>query len=214
MRATLLPLLLLIAPAFLLWTVGCRKVAEAPTAESRPDQTEQSPYCLVFDVVPSTPAAENRNSTVWNASYSAEGKVARFRIELATQHAPSSDKDFPDIKFGSGRFIAEPGSDAAVLLRDLKRVLEAKTMPTNVKRVSSLPFEFAILGEHQSHVHGGGFSSEPKGDWIAMKVFVGPAGDEEGEVFLNLNPALRKGEFSIKDADYGDIVLRELAKVL
>ena len=36
----------------------------------------------------------------------------------------------------------------------------------------------------------------------------------EGEVFLNLNPATNNAEFSIKDADYGDIVLAELAKVL
>jgi len=39
-------------------------------------------------------------------------------------------------------------------------------------------------------------------------------GDGSSEVFLNLNPALGKGEFSIKDPEYGDGVLQELAKVL
>jgi len=33
-------------------------------------------------------------------------------------------------------------------------------------------------------------------------------------VFFNLNPVLGKGQFSIKDADYGDIVLRQLSSVL
>ena len=46
-----------------------------------------------------------------------------------------------------------------------------------------------------------------------MKIFIGE-GEEEGEVFLNLNPVIKKGQFSIKDAEYGDIVLRQLARVL
>jgi hypothetical protein len=46
-----------------------------------------------------------------------------------------------------------------------------------------------------------------------IKLFFGE-GDGESEVFLNLNPTLRQGQFSIKDSDYGDAVLAELAKVL
>ena len=38
--------------------------------------------------------------------------------------------------------------------------------------------------------------------------------DDEAVVFLNLNPVLGKGKFSIKDSEYGDYLLRELAKVL
>ena len=44
-----------------------------------------------------------------------------------------------------------------------------------------------------------------------MKIFFG---DDEAEVFLNANPVSGKAEFSIKDPDYGDQVLAELAKVL
>jgi hypothetical protein len=40
------------------------------------------------------------------------------------------------------------------------------------------------------------------------------SGAGSSEVYLNLNPVLGKGEFSIKDPDYGDGVLLELAKVL
>jgi len=46
-----------------------------------------------------------------------------------------------------------------------------------------------------------------------MKIFIGE-GDQKGEVFLNLNPVLGKGQFSIKDPDYGDTVLGQLASVL
>jgi hypothetical protein len=40
----------------------------------------------------------------------------------------------------------------------------------------------------------------------------GPA--REAEVFLNLDPVDRMGEFSWKDPDYGDAVMTELGKVL
>ena len=33
-------------------------------------------------------------------------------------------------------------------------------------------------------------------------------------MFLNLNPKIRKGQVSMKDPDYGDLVLGQLAKVL
>lgn len=55
-----------------------------------------------------------------------------------------------------------------------------------------------------------GFTSEPPGDWIATKVFVA---DSEGEFFLNLNSKGGSGEISIKDPEYGNVVLRELSRV-
>jgi hypothetical protein len=48
---------------------------------------------------------------------------------------------------------------------------------------------------------------------LLVKIFL-PKGGDDGEVFLNFNAVLGKGEFSIKDSDYGDYLLRELAKVL
>ncbi len=45
-----------------------------------------------------------------------------------------------------------------------------------------------------------------------MKIFIGE--NDEGQVFLNINPDLRKGEFSIKDSEYGNFVLAQLARVL
>ena len=109
--------------------------------------------------------------------------------------------------------MAEPGSDASVLLADLKKALEAKALPTKVRRSSTLPFTYAVLGENYSQGSGGGFTANPPGNWMAMKIFLGD-GDEEAEVFLNLNPTIKKGQFSIKDPDYGDGLLKYLARVL
>jgi hypothetical protein len=102
-----------------------------------------------------------------------------------------------------------------VLLADLKRTLEAKHLPAHVHRSSNLPFTFAILGENQSQAADGGFNEKPRGNWTAMKIFIGfGAGNDYGEVFLNLNQVSQKAQFSEKDQDYGDYVLTKLATVL
>jgi hypothetical protein len=114
---------------------------------------------------------------------------------------------------GQGKFIAETGSNPTVLLDDLRISLEAKSAPTNVKRVSELPFEYVRFGERLSRTAKGGLAEAPSGTWTAMKLFIGQ-GEDEGEVFFNINPDTGHGEFSIKDAEYGDIVLAQLATVL
>jgi hypothetical protein len=119
------------------------------------------------------------------------------------------------MKFGKGAITAVPGSDASILLADLKKALEAKQMPTRMKRANRLPFTYAILGESQSRDSGGGFFDKPAGNWTAMKIFIeSDSGDDEGEVFLNFNTVAGKAEFSEKDPDYGDLVLAKLATVL
>lgn len=100
-----------------------------------------------------------------------------------------------------------------MLLVDLKKALQAKTPPAKVKRSTSLPFTYAILGENETRSPDGGFNDKPAGNWTAMKIFI--EGDsDQGEVFLNFNSQLKKAEFSIKDPDYGDLVLAKLATVL
>jgi len=114
---------------------------------------------------------------------------------------------------GEGRFLAEPGSDATALLADLQKALGAKAIPSKIQRVKVLPFTFVNLGDNLSQAPGGGFNANPHGDWTAIKIFIGE-GEQEAEVFVNFNPAIGKGQFSIKDADYGDIVLKQLATIL
>jgi hypothetical protein len=69
------------------------------------------------------------------------------------------------------------------------------------------------LGEKLSREKDGSQSPDPPGDWTSMKIFL-PKGGDDGEFFLDVNPVLGKAEFSVKDSDYADYVLRELAKVL
>jgi hypothetical protein len=121
-------------------------------------------------------------------------------------------KDF-SVQSGKGRLVSVPGSDASVFLRDLKIALYARKLPSTNRRALSLPFSFAMFGENLSRSSGGGFSGKPVGGWTAIKLTFEDR-DREGEVFLNLNPSLKKGEFSMKDPDFGDFVLEELAKVL
>ena len=149
---------------------------------------------------------EHANTTLYHAFYRTEGNVARFDFELNTK-PPSAD----GLEFG--RFIAVPGSDSSVLLRNLKRTLQAKKLPSNTQRASELPFAFIVLGNDLSHGIDGGMSPDPRGHWTAMKLFIGHETDDS-EVFLNFNATLHKGEFSIKDAEYGDTLLRYLAGVL
>ena len=146
---------------------------------------------------------------IWLARYEANGKTARFQIKLALK-PPEGNIPFA---ITDGTLYREPGSDSTVLLRDLAKALEAKAVPKMPVKQEKLPFHAAILGQDQSRGEGdrGGFSAQPKGTWITTKLFLA---DGEGEVYLNLDPAGGVGEFSIKDSDYGDIVLKELAKVL
>jgi hypothetical protein len=164
-----------------------------------------------FDI---SPVPDSRSPYEWLAIYNSRGKTAKFRIILESgKSLGDPDPQGLDIQSGTGKFVAVPGSDSSVLLVDLKKALQAKVLPNQVKRVASLPFEFASFGKKQSRISDGGFTGKPPGNWTPMKIFLGE-GDQESEVFLNLNPVLGKGEFSIKDEDYGNGVVAALAGVL
>jgi len=202
-------LVVVLTSVLLLATSGCnqtRSGGDGRVAEAYLPDSASVP----FNVEP----VERVDGLQMKATYTSQGKVARFIIELGRGKvsAASDARDFP-IKTGEGRFISEQGSDASVLLVDLQKALEAKKLPKLVPRSISLPFTFAILGERQSQAPGGGFNDKPSGNWTAMKIFIGQ-GKQEAEVFLNFNLATRKGQFSMKDPDYGDLLLGELAKVL
>jgi len=191
--------------AALLVSLACSpKSISPPGGAAKPyDDGEGS---VQFDI---RPLESKAGAAQWAATYSAGGKTAKFRIELGPSE-PAKDTTLP-LSYGKGHFVGEPGSDASVFLADLKKAFEAKTIPTKVEKVASLPFEFVILGKERLRPSDGGFSANPGGEWVHMKIFLA---NDEGEVFLNLNPSSNKGEFSIKDVDYGDVVVAELAKVL
>jgi hypothetical protein len=87
--------------------------------------------------------------------------------------------------------------------------LEAKQIP-KAKPMDRLEFGVAMLGTDLRRDAGGGFSGKG-GGWTATKLFLG---EGDVEVYLNFNPKSGEAEFSIKDADYGEDVLRALASVM
>ncbi|HEY6970516.1 MAG TPA: hypothetical protein VJA94_15015 [Candidatus Angelobacter sp.] len=165
---------------------------------------------VMFDMHPSKSTSTPPDARLYDCTYEKAGKIARFRLEFK-QTGPL-EGDIP-VARGEGRFLAVAGSDNTVLLQDLKKALDAQHLPGRSPRTAGLAFDAVVLGEKQSRDSSGGYSSNPAGDWILIKLFF-PKGDDEAEVFLNLNPVLGKGEFSIKDSDYGDYLLKEFAKVL
>ena len=183
---------------------GCEKQEAQPVAE--PQVPAVGAGWLMFSLR-AADATSSDSTRRYQAAYVAEGKTARFEIELAAAR-PSGQLPFA---FTKGKFIAMPNSDASNMLIALKKTLEAKTIPSNSERVAELPFRAVVLGEHVSHSSNGGFAVKPPGNWTCIKLFLG---DGAAEVFLDLNPVLGKGEFYIKDPEYGDAVLQELSKVL
>lgn len=196
-----LVMILLVVAALL---AGCEKQQEQPIAEPQVPAVGDS--WLMFSLRPADGPASG-NVKRYQAAYVAEGKTARFDIEL-TMARPSGQLP---VAFTKGKFIAVANSDASSLLLALQKTLQTKSVPSNPVRVAELPFNAAILGDHVSHSPNGGFAVKPPGNWTTIKLFLG---DGSSEVYLNLNPVLGKGEFAIKDQDYGDGVLQELAKVL
>jgi hypothetical protein len=191
--------------AALLVSLACSpKSSTTPGGAAKPYNDAEG--SVQFDI---QPLESKDGAAQWAATYSAGGKTAKFRVELGAT-TPAKETGFP-MSFGKGRFLSEPGSDASIFLFDLKKALEARTIPTKVGKVASLPFEFVILGKEQLRSSDSSFSGNPAGEWVHTKIFLA---NDEGEVFLNLNPTSNKGEFSIKDVDYGDVVIAELAKVL
>jgi len=203
----------LIAPflaVILLFMSGCTRPASKPKGRTAEPYVSAS-GSVGFDISPT----ESKDGSVrLRATYQSPGKLAKFVIEFGpTRNVDYKDSnDFP-IGTGKGRFVAEPGSDASALLSDLQKALEAKTIPANVHRAQELPFTFANIGDNLSQAPDGGFNANPPGGWTAIKIFIGE-GEQESEVFVNFNKAIGKGQFSIKDADYGDLVLKQLATVL
>ena len=141
------------------------------------------------------------------AAYTDEGRSAKFRIELGP--ATALEDKIGSISVGRGELLPETNSDPLPFLQSLKTALQAKHLPTKIVQADALPFDYMILGENQSRSPDDSFRDTPKGDWTTMKISLG-----KGEVFLNLNPAAHKAEFSVKDPASGDLVLAELAKIL
>ena len=205
-----------IACAVFLGLIGCRKQSPpsdktAPSnARIAPHMQEGVPSAVQFDLKPISVLPSSPGTQLFDCTFTSRGQTAQFQLEF--KQGPASGDGFR-MAAAEGRFISMPDSINTVLLEELRKALDAKHMPSNVQRESELAFRAVVLGQKQSRSPDGGYSNNPPGDWVLVELFL-PRDGDDGEVFLNFNPVLGKAEFSIKDSDYGDYVLGELAKVL
>lgn len=86
----------------------------------------------------------------------------------------------------------DPGMTNVDVLSDLLKAFDARLMRS-----------FAVSSRLNQVANDDEACSVPIGE-----------GEQEAEVFLNINVVIKKGQFSIKDAEYSDLVLTQLAKVL
>jgi hypothetical protein len=195
------------AAGSILLLAGCNRKEPGGSIAERylPDEAS-----VVFELEP----VQGGDSSQWIGTYASQGKIARFRVEFGPAKA-FSGKTAPDfsIKSGDGRFMPEAGSDSRALLADLQKALQAKSHPLPAVTKTSVPFTYANIGDNLSQARGGGYSASPPGNWTALKLFLGQ-GEQESELFLNINLKTKEGQFAMKDPDYGDLALAELAKVL
>jgi len=160
-----------------------------------------------------TKSEKESNLNRWLATHEKDGKIAKFQIEL-TLKPISTDSPFT---ITTGAFYREADSNASIFLAELAKALEAKKIDSSGSKTDKLIFPVAIIGINLSRGKGkdllaGAFTSDPRGDWIVTKVFV--AEDGESEFYLHLNPVLGIGEIAIKDSEFGDNVMKELARVI
>jgi len=190
-----------IAAAFL--ASGCTARAGAPPAAAIPAVTfriQEFPLTIVRD----------QRVRTWQATHEAGGKTARFRIELVF---PVSNA-VPTMT--TGTLYREPQSEPSAMVADLAKVLQARRPPAPGNQLDRLPLNVSLLGQNLVRNTGAStpesaFTPGDGGTWIAAKVFVA---EDEGEFYLNLDPAAGIGEIVPKGPRYGDIVTRELAKIL
>jgi hypothetical protein len=192
------------------FTGGCRNAPDrVPEARGALATNQQDPPSATFKIKPANEVTLP-NIELYDCLYQARGKTAKFRLQVR-QDRPAAGK-IP-MAPAEGKFIAVSGSDGTAMLEDLLKALEAKHLPTQSMRNAEVAFDAVVLGENQSRSSSGGFSGKPRGDWKLLKLFF-PKGGDDGEVYLNLNPISGEAEFAIKDPDYGDYVLAQLAKVM
>jgi hypothetical protein len=169
-------------------------------ASARP---KAMPNFVQFKISPVKVSQQDVGEMTWKAAYGVD-ETFIFSLKLDTQ----SNGLFT---FSKGSIRHVQGSNSQDFLSKLTSTLGAKRVPKISKKVEVLNFDVAILGMHNTRFEDGGFSSQPIGNWITTKIFLA---NGEAEVFLNINPVSGIGEFSLKDTEYGDVVLRELASVL
>jgi hypothetical protein len=180
--------------------LACQKVS-APKAPAD-EIYNPAPGAVGVDLIPrNTDPATMR----WLVTYSDGTTTTKFQVEFNHQNSGSL------LPTGKGQMVPVAGSDPTPLLDALKEALEARRTPKHTQKVEALPFEYTLTGSDQSRALDGTFSSNPRGNWTTTKLTLSGG---RAQVYFNFNPLIHKGEFAIKDLEYGDRLVAEFAKVL
>jgi len=144
--------------------------------------------------------------SVWELSYRDANGESRLRVRPRMRPVPDS------VQFVASTWTLYPvqGYSTRALLGALAR---AHGNPIAFKLgspVDSMRLDVVLLAVDAMRYADGAFGGAGKGNWIEGKLIFA---DDEGEVYLNLNPTLGRAEFGVKDAEYGPVVLREISRL-
>ncbi|MGY5804683.1 hypothetical protein ACXHMN_25370 [Rhizobium sp. LEGMi12c] len=168
------------------------------------------PASLPFRIVPITGGSDTETLALM-ARYGEGQDQTKFLIEIQGPRKKdgSADLDTP-VSFSHGEFRHVTSSRPAQFFEQLANALAADSPTFSAAKQETLPFDIAFLGPPTTRLPGGGFGGAA-GNWYATKLFLA---EGAAEVYFNFNLESGEAEFSIKDEDYGNIVLSELSKVI
>jgi hypothetical protein len=199
---------LVISTAVLVCACGDRSTQQAAGHQSATDAAPRAAGAFRLIEV----KRDGDGTAHYKAAAGAPGSSCEFEILLGaikpTEASPFS--------FTTAALIRAAHADCEGFLSALAPELGFDGPLPTPPAVAKLDASIAILGVGQSRATheaevAGGFTSTPPGPWLVTKLFLA---DGEGEVSLNLDERDKVGELSIKDTDYAQVVVTELAKIL
>ncbi|MGY5776828.1 hypothetical protein [Rhizobium sp. LEGMi135b] len=168
------------------------------------------PASLPFRIVPITGGSDPETLALM-AHYGEGQDQTKFLIEIQGPRKKDGSADLDTrASFSHGEFRHVASSRPTRFFEQLANTLSADSPIFSDAKQEILPFDIAFLGPPTMRFSGGGFGGGP-GDWYATKLFLA---EGAAEVYFNFNLKSGEAEFSMKDEDYGNIVLSELSKVI
>jgi hypothetical protein len=126
---------------------GCQKPTKSPEADGSRIRIgaplakgQEQPPTVVFDLSPASGHPDSTKAKLYDCTYNARGKTARFQLQLELGAPLKIDVKSAEIT--EDKIISVSGSENTSFMEDLKTALEAKRMPANVKRKMILPFDW------------------------------------------------------------------------
>lgn len=144
--------------------------------------------------------------SVWELSYRDASGESRLRVRPRLRAV----SDGGPVVASTWTFYTVPGYSPQALLGALAR---AHGNPDSFRLgapVDSMRLDVALLAVGAARSSDGAFGRTGTGTWVAAKLFFA---DDEGELYLNLNPPRGEAEFGVKDEEYGATVLREISRL-